>query len=158
VATGSVYRHFPSKTELVTELFRVTVGREVEAVAASTATAVTARDGVRKLVETFAGRAAQAPRLAYALLAEPVGPAVEAERLAYRRAFRDIAAGLIADGVASGELPDQDPELTAAALVGAVGEALVGPLAAQPHTIPRTIDSLVVFALRALGETDAGNP
>lgn len=161
VATGSVYRHFPSKSDLVTEVFRVTAGREVTAVATVASAPGPVRERVTAVIETFAGRAAAAPRLAYALLAEPVDPAVDAERLVFRRAFRTVVADLIADGVAHGELPGQDHELAAAAIVGAVGEALVAPLAAgatRPTGITETIRSLVTFTLRALGGTDAGNP
>ena len=43
-------------------------------------------------METFARRALRGPRLACALLAEPVDPAIEAERLAFRRAYRDVFA------------------------------------------------------------------
>src|SRR5439155_17131975 len=37
VATGSVYKHFPGKTELVVELFRYVVSHEVDAVAQAAA-------------------------------------------------------------------------------------------------------------------------
>ncbi|MGH2917924.1 MAG: helix-turn-helix domain-containing protein, partial [Solirubrobacteraceae bacterium] len=37
VATGSVYRHFPSKEELFAEVFRAASQREVDAVAAAAA-------------------------------------------------------------------------------------------------------------------------
>ncbi len=59
---------------------------------------------------------------------EPVDPVVDALRLQFRVAFRDIAAGAIDAGVAAGELPAQDAAVVAAALVGAIGEALAGPL------------------------------
>ncbi|MFF2570552.1 TetR/AcrR family transcriptional regulator [Streptomyces sp. NPDC058084] len=156
IATGSVYRHFPSKAELSVELFRTVVGREVAAVSEAAALAAhrTAADRVVAVIETFASRALKAPRLAYALLAEPVDPAVDAERLVFRRAFRDVFAERIAAGVRDGELPPQDARLTASALVGAGAEALIGPLtegAAGPGTVP----ALVTFTLRALGVPDA---
>ena len=44
-------------------------------------------------VETFARRALRGRRLAWALLAEPVDPAVEAERLVFRRSYRDCWPG-----------------------------------------------------------------
>ncbi|MFE7414883.1 TetR/AcrR family transcriptional regulator, partial [Streptomyces laurentii] len=132
VATGSVYRHFAGKAELSVELFRTVVGREVAAVseAAARPSHRTAAERVVAVIETFASRALKAPRLAYALLAEPVDPAVDAERLVFRRAFRDVFAERIAAGVRSGELPPQDAVLTASALVGAGAEALTGPLTA----------------------------
>nr|WP_313885628.1 TetR/AcrR family transcriptional regulator [Fodinicola feengrottensis] len=121
IATGTVYKHFPSKAELAVELFRTAVGREVRAIDEAMAVPGTATERIVAFVETFAGRALKSPRLAYALLAEPVDPAVETERLAFRRTFRGQAAKQIARGVHSGALPPQDPETTAAALIGAVG-------------------------------------
>ncbi|WP_377271246.1 TetR/AcrR family transcriptional regulator [Peterkaempfera sp. SMS 1(5)a] len=157
IATGSVYQHFTGKAELAVELFRTVVGGEVAAVtAAASGPALTPQQRVTAVVETFAARALRAPRLAYALLAEPVDPAVDAERLVFRRTFRDVIAAQIAAGVAAGDLPRQDAELTAAALVGAVGEALVGPLAAGAAPAD-LVPALLSFTLRALGGHDAAD-
>jgi AcrR family transcriptional regulator len=153
VATGSVYRHFPSKSDLLTEVFRLSAGREVTAVAEAANRPGTAAERATSVVETFAGRALKSPRLAYALLAEPVDPAVDAQRLVFRQAYRDVIAEVIADGVARGELPPQNPRLAASAAVGAIGEALVGPLSAGVDTVP----ALVRFILRALGGTDVSD-
>ncbi|HEX6075700.1 MAG TPA: TetR/AcrR family transcriptional regulator [Micromonosporaceae bacterium] len=150
IATGTVYRHFPSKTDLVVELFRTVVGREVAAVAEASRGHGGLVERVVAVTETFAIRALKSPRLAYALLAEPVDPAVDVERLVFRRTFRDLFAAPIADGVRLGVLPRQDPQLTAAALVGAVAEALVGPLA-EGTAAPDTVSELVSFTVRALG-------
>jgi AcrR family transcriptional regulator len=150
VATGTVYRHFPTKADLFAEVFRTASQREVDAVARAAALETTAAEQVSAVVETFSGRALKSPRLAYALLAEPVDPAVDAERLVFRRAYAELIAGYVAAGVASGELPPQDPELTATALVGALAEAMVGPLAAGVAG-PGTIPSLITFIHRALG-------
>src|SRR3954452_16200856 len=108
VATGTVYRHFTSKADLFAEVFRRAAQHEVDAVNATATLWIG--------VEPFAGRALAGRRLAWALLAEPVDPVVEAERLAFRRAYRDVFHRFVPD------------ELTAAALVGAIGEVLVGPL------------------------------
>ncbi|UGY94927.1 TetR/AcrR family transcriptional regulator [Streptomyces gobiensis] len=153
VATGSVYRHFPSKADLVVELFRTVVSREVAAVSEAAGRQAGLVEDIVAVVETFAGRALKSPRLAYALLAEPVDPAVDAERLVFRRAFRDVFAERIAEGVQRGVLPAQDPQLTAAALVGAGAEALIGPLS-EPAVGPGTVPALVRFTLRALGASD----
>ncbi|MRH86931.1 TetR family transcriptional regulator [Nocardia sp. SYP-A9097] len=207
VATGTVYKTFSGKAELVTAVFREVVTREVAAVAAAgdsstglarlgdgpaqlgnglawlgdgpaqlgedlsvdstaaaatsaTATATvtdsaatgpkTARERVSAAVETFAGRALKNPKLAYVLLVEPVDTAVDTERLRFRRAFAEIYESAIADGVASGQLPPQDPRTSATALVGAIGEVLVGPLAEQLES-ESVVPELVAFALRALG-------
>jgi AcrR family transcriptional regulator len=150
VATGSVYRHFPTKADLFAEVFRTASRREMDAVARAAARRTTVAEQVSAVVETFAGRALQSPRSAYALLAEPVDPAVDAERLVFRRAYADLIAGYVAAGVAAGELPPQDPELSATALVGALAEAMVGPLAAGVAG-PDTVPDLLAFIHRALG-------
>jgi AcrR family transcriptional regulator len=154
VATGSVYRHFPDKGALFAEVFRTATRREVDAVAAAGSQPGPIEERVTRTVETFAGRALKSPRLAYALIAEPVDPQVEAERLVYRRAYRDIFAAVISDAVAAGELPAQDPQVSAAAVVGAMAEALVVPLhagAATSHTVPE----LTAFVIRSLGAVHA---
>ena len=154
VATGSVYRHFPSKADLFAEIFRRASQREVDAMAEVHAGAGSVSQRLASGVERWARRALKARRLAWALLAEPVDPAVEAERLEFRRAYRDQMAALIAEGVLSGELPEQDPELTAAALVGAIGESLVGPLAAHDVDEDRLIRSLTTFCLRSVTDEE----
>jgi AcrR family transcriptional regulator len=150
IATGSLYQHFSGKTELSVELFRAVVSREVAAVTAAAARWSDPRHRATAVLETFAARALQAPRLAYALLAEPADAAVDAERLVFRRTFRDLVAAQVAAGVEAGLLPRQDPALTAAALVGAVGEALVGPLAAGAPP-DQVLPALTEFILRAMG-------
>jgi AcrR family transcriptional regulator len=151
VATGTVYRHFPSKAELFAEVFRSASQHEVDAVQAAASAEARAAARITAAVETFARRALRGRRLAWALLAEPVDPAVEAERLAFRRAYAAVFAEALRDGISAGELPRQDPELTATALVGAIGEALVGPL--SPTGTRRDEDALVAgivtFCLRS---------
>jgi AcrR family transcriptional regulator len=155
VATGTVYRHFPSKSELFAEVFRRASAREL-AVMAETAAhdELPARERIAVGAETFARRALAEPTRAYALLAEPVDPAVEAERLTFRSAYRDLFASTIEQGIASGELPAQDAQTVAAALVGALGEALVGPLSpGHRKGHEALIASLVQFCLNAIPET-----
>src|SRR2546430_6114637 len=99
VATGTVYNHFPSKSHLFAEVFRRASQREVEAfaeVAAHPGWGVSER--VAAAVEAFARRALASPTRAFALLAEPVDPAVEAERLIFRRSYRDVLADVLREG------------------------------------------------------------
>jgi AcrR family transcriptional regulator len=155
IATGTVYRHFPSKSELFAEVFRRASARELEVMATIASDEDTpARDRLARAAEAFARRALAEPRRAYALLAEPVDPAVENERLIFRRGYRDVFARTINEGVESGELPPQDAETVAAALVGALGEALVGPLSPGPHGHHESlIATLVQFSLNAIPQT-----
>ena len=98
------------------------------------------------MLATFAQRALRRPRLAWALIAEPVDPLVDAERLAYRERYSELTARPCGAGIAAGELPEQNVELTAAALVGGCGEALVGPL--SPLAGARPSDEEILTALQ----------
>jgi AcrR family transcriptional regulator len=157
VATGTVYRHFPSKGELFAEAFRRASARELAVVAEVAGDdGGPARDRLAAAVEAFARRALASPVRAYALLAEPVDPAVEAERLAFRRGYRDVFARTIDEGIASGELPPQHAQTVAAALVGALGEALVGPLSPGSHGGHEAlVATLVQFCLNAVPAREA---
>jgi AcrR family transcriptional regulator len=161
VAAGTLYRHFTSKEELFVELFRNVCDREVEAMRGAAAELPEDTGQLQRLVtvlQTFARRALRRPRLAWALLAEPVDPLVDAERLAYRERYRAMAARILRAGIEAGELPEQDPDLTAAALIGACGEALVGPLSPVSASRPDTeavLGALRMFVVRAVGAAEA---
>ena len=155
VAVGTVYRHFPSKSDLFAEVFTSASQRELDVV-----TEVSRPDGrpaserIAAAVEAFCRRALAGPVFAYALIAEPVDPAVESERLRLRRGYRDAFADVLAEGVEEGELHPHDSATVAAAIVGALGEALVGPLSAANGGGRRRnealVASLVQFCLAAL--------
>ncbi len=158
VAVGTVYRHFPSKSELFAEVFREASQHEVDAMREAVhATGGPARERIAAGVEVFARRALRGRRLAWALLAEPVDPAVEAERLHFRHSYSDLMAEVIAEGIEAGDLPPQDVEVTAAALIGAIGETMLGPLSptANGSDPEALIASLINFCTRAIGEEPA---
>ena len=151
VATGTVYRHFESKAELFAEVFRRASQPELDLVIELTADASRpAGERIASAVEAFSRRALAAPVLAYSLLAEPVDPLVEAERLTFRRGYRDAFGAAIEQGIAAGELRDLDAQVAAAALVGALGEALVGPLSSSSNGRHALVANLVQFCLNAI--------
>jgi AcrR family transcriptional regulator len=156
IATGSLYRHFPSKAALFAEVFRRGSDREMRAL--EEATRPDGRPAAERIgagVEAFARRALAAPTRAYAFIAEPVDPAVEETRLAFRRGFRDHLRAVLEDGVAAGELAPHDTETTAAAVVGALGEALVGPLSPRGAGGDATVAALVDFCIRAIPKEES---
>ena len=151
VAVGTVYRHFPSKGELFAEAFRRASQRELDVVVeVSERDGRSARERVAAAVEAFCRRALAGPVLAYALIAEPVDPAVESERLRLRAGYRDAFARVLEDGVRDGELRSHDTRTVAAAVVGALGEALVGPLSIAQSSNEVLIATLVQFCEEAL--------
>ena len=152
LAAGTLYRHFGSKEELFVEVFRSVCDREVEAMR-SAANGGSHVERLEVVFATFAERALRRPRLAWALLAEPVDPLVDAERLAYRERYAALVAEVLRAAIEAAELPEQNVELTAAALVGGCGEALVGPLS-PVGTAPPLDD--VVAALRMFVRRAAG--
>jgi AcrR family transcriptional regulator len=156
VAAGTLYRHFESKQELFVDVFRSVCAREERAMKTASAemAADTAAERLEGVLGTFAERALRNPRLAWALIAEPVDPLVDAERLAYRERYAEVIAEALRAGIEAGQLPDQNVELTAAALVGGCGEALVGPLSPVAGTRPsgeEVVAALRTFVRRAVG-------
>jgi AcrR family transcriptional regulator len=151
VAPGSVYRHFPSKGELFAEVFRRTSQREVDVLRGMAGRDEPVANRLAAWVEAFVRRALAEPVRAYALIAEPVDPAVEAERLVFRRAYADLFAKALSDGMERGDLPELDAQLTAAAIVGALAEALVGPLQRRETGADELVAGLQAFVLRSVG-------
>jgi len=155
VAAGTLYRHFPSKADLFVELVRDAAKRDIAAMkdAASSGRTI---ERIEAIVATFARRALRRPRLAWALAYEPVDPAVDAERLVYRREHCRRMAKLLRQGILAGEIPSQKVELSAAAIVGAIAESMVGPLSpvGTINSDEELIATLVRFCRRSLGVTD----
>jgi AcrR family transcriptional regulator len=154
VASGTLYRHYRSKQALFVEVFRAVCDREYAAMNEAAQTDGPASDRLAAVAEVFARRALRNPRLAWALIAEPVDVLVDAERLAFRQRYCELITALLDEGVAAGELPPQDTELAAAALVGAIGDALVGPLSPvsrNRRTDDEVVAALLLFCGRAVG-------
>ena len=93
------------------------------------------------------------------MIAEPVDHEVDQFRQNYRKVLANKIEARIRAAVEAKHLPEQDAKLAAAALVGAVLEALIGPLASDaaddPARIRDTVQALILFALRGLGVVDA---
>lgn len=159
VATGAVYKHFESKAHLCAEVFSLATEKEVAVVKENAWAEGPPAIRLLNTIEAFAARAIRGRRLAYALIAEPVDVLVDAERLRYRRAYAEIFQKLVEDGIRTGDFAPQAATISAAALVGVLSEALVGPLTWTDGAEPaieaaQLIQSIQAFCLRAVAMRD----
>jgi AcrR family transcriptional regulator len=159
VAAGTVYRYFPGKIELVGALVESVAAREIEAVRKAADAAPGPLSAVAAAVATFGARALRNRKLAWAVIAEPVDTDTDVVRQQYRRALVAEIETRIRAAIAGGHLPEQDAGLAAAALVGALLEGLIGPLAPpgmdDPVRAREAVQTLTLLALRGLGVVDA---
>ena len=159
VAAGTVYRYFPGKIELVGALVESVAEREIEAVRKAADAAPGPLSAVAAALATFGARALRNRKLAWAVIAEPVDTDTDAVRQQYRRDLSAEIETRIRAAIAGGHLPDQDASLAASALVGALLEGLIGPLAPggmdDPARSRQAVQTLTLFALRGLGVIDA---
>jgi AcrR family transcriptional regulator len=159
IAAGTVYRYFPSKGELVEALVAILSKAEIAALKQAADAAPGPLSALAAAVATFSTRALAERQLAFALTADAAGGEAVAARLAYRKALAGEFERCIRAAVAGGHLPEQDPSAAACALVGALIEGLVGPLATS--NMPggakarAAVQAMTLFALRALGVADA---
>ena len=105
IAAGTVYRYFPSKTDLVAELVAAVAGRELAAMRAAADGAPGPLSALAAAIATFAARALRNRRLAWAVIAEPVDTDADALRQNYRRALADAFEARIRAAVEAGHLP-----------------------------------------------------
>jgi AcrR family transcriptional regulator len=159
IAAGTVYRYFPGKTELIAALLASESDREIAALRRAATRAPGPLSALAAAIAAFAARALRQPRLAWALVAEPVEAEIDAIRLTHRRALAREIEALVRAAMAGGHLPDQDWALAVPAVLGALLDGLAGPLAPPLHDNPakarEAAQTLTLFALRGLGVVDA---
>jgi AcrR family transcriptional regulator len=158
IAAGTVYRYFPAKTDLVAELATAVAERETAAMRRAAEAAPGALSALPAAITTFAARALRVRQLTWAMLTEPVEVEIDAARLVYRQAIARELEMRIRAAINDGHLPAQDAALSAAALVGALVEGLIGPLAHaadEPAKARLAVQTLTLLSLRALGVVDA---
>lgn len=129
LATGSVYRYFPSKADLCVEVLAAVSQREVDVLSAIAKAHEPPAERLHTGVATFVNRAMRNRRLAYALIAEPCDREIDEARLTYRHAISQQIMQIVCDGQASGDFrSDIEANLAATVIVGGFMEGLVGPL------------------------------
>ncbi|MEH6344773.1 MAG: TetR/AcrR family transcriptional regulator [Bermanella sp.] len=153
VATGTVYRHFTSKSHLCTEIFQLGTEREVGKVREALAQQGDVATLLENATRVFMQRAIKGRQLAYAMIAESVDTELDEERKRYREVWAHTYEPILQRGVNEGVLPKQNVAISAAAMVGAMAEVLVGPLSPSTHhlEVNELIDAMVDFCKRSVG-------
>ena len=159
VAAGTVYRYFPSKADLISELIKEVSRDELTAIRAAADAAPGPSSALAAALATVAVHVVSHRKLAWGILAEPVDVDVAATRLESRREIAGEIEARIAAAQRAGHLPAQDTSLAATALLGALHESLVGPLAPDnlddAAKLRDAVQTATLLALRAVGVTDA---
>lgn len=159
LSTGSIYRYFPSKAELFVEVLGEAVRHEIRILKSVAGTPGKATLRLRAAVESFVRRALEGPFLAYAFIAEPTDPEVDAERIRARREIGNVFKAILREGIASGEFPEQNLDVGAACIVGGFTEALIGPIAPSARRVSdqeRLVTAICDFCVRAVSNAVAG--
>ena len=153
ISTGSVYGHFPSKTALFSEVYQQASQHEIEAFSRAAEMEGTAPERLAVMVETFARRALEGRKLAWALLVESVSPEIDADRRKFREPYRVILEAVLNDGIRAGEFVPQDSRVTSMCIAGAILDTLLGPLSDEPRADQEDslVESLIKVCVRAAG-------
>lgn len=158
IAAGTVYRYFPSKNDLVAAVMNAVADRELAAMRAAADAAPGPLSALAAAIVIFAARALAERRLAWAVIAEPVDAEVDALRLDFRQSLAAELERRIRAATTRSLLPDQDARVSAPAIIGALVEGLLGPLAPTydgDGSAREAVQTAALLALRALGLVDA---
>jgi AcrR family transcriptional regulator len=158
IAAGTVYRYFPSKNDLVSDVIVTVSDRELAAIRRAADAAPGPLSALAACIATFAARTLAERRLAWAVLAEPIEAEADAIRLDFRQSVAAEIEARIRAARTRQLLPELDARAAAPAIVGAVLEGLIGPLAPEPADAAaarQAVQETTLLALRALGVVDA---
>lgn len=161
VAKGALYHHFESKDDLLYEVYRELVDRQLAGLrtilALGRPPAATLRALIDDLVGTTAASAAEAK--VFARESHRLGDANQARVRAARRAIHDAVIELVRTGQAAGDFaPVASAEMVSFTLFGVINELPVwyrpdGPK--QPAELAAELAALILAALRPVGSRAA---
>lgn len=153
VATGSVYRHFDSKSALCAELFSRAARNEYAILRRVVHNSGHASAKMSLAIEVLARRVLANPTFAYALGVENVDAKITQEREAFYSAVMGLFEALIDEGIRAGEFDNQLSAISAGAVVGVIKESLLGPGAfslRQSRVSSQLISAVQGFCLGAV--------
>ena len=167
LATGTIYRYFPSKADLYVEVLSRVSQREIDVLEAIAGGSSPAPRRLQQAITTFVTRALRTPRLAYALFIEPCEPEIDKARLQFRQAVSRQILRIVKEGQRDGQFrSDTEADIAATVIVGGMMEALTGPLSplsaetdagASPESV-RLLAGHIAELCRAAIERPAGRP
>lgn len=158
IAAGTVYCYFPSKADLLAAVVKNIAEQETAALDDASSQAPGPLSALAAAITTFAARALARRRLVLALMTQPDEPELAALAPSFRLAVARSFEKRIGDAIQTRQLQEQDAALSATALLGAVIEGLIGPLASAADDaaqISAKVQAVTLFGLRALGIADA---
>ncbi|HUN23889.1 MAG TPA: isochorismate synthase [Anaerolineales bacterium] len=150
---GSVYFHFPSKEKiflaLVDEITEKLTARLMSAVQAETSGVQKVRAALRTCLDTFS----QYRALAKIVLVQSMGAGnlfVKKRQEVYGH-FASIIQIYLEQGMADGDIPPLDAEVTAIAWLGAINELVVRWVTTDQPDLQRALPALEAMLLRSVG-------
>ena len=143
VSTGLIYRYFSNKTQLMVEILNDAVSKEIVILNDIAKRPETAEANLHAAVTAFVRRALTGPQLAYAFMAEPVDPQVEAERILCKQRFANVFKDILNTGIANKEFEIEDVETAAACVVGAMGLMTASVIAPTTHAAAVSTSSML---------------
>jgi AcrR family transcriptional regulator len=159
IAAGTVYRYFPAKTTLVEALVSAHAEIELTALRRAADAAPGPLSALAAAIVTLAARTLRQRRLSWAVIGEPVEAEIDRARAPFRQMLTAEMEQRVAAAVTEKQLPEIDAALAARALVGALLEALIGPLAPDVGTDAakgrEVVQMIGLLALRGVGIPDA---
>ena len=148
IAAGTVYRYFPvqGRPRRRTDRPRWPSAR-VAAMRAAGDAAPGPLSALAACIATFAARALHERRLAWAVIGEPVEPEIDGLRLEFRARLPTELEARMTRRSPAAHLPDQDARVAAPAIIGALLEGLLGPLAPVPGDAATARESVQTMTL-----------
>ena len=158
IAAGTVYRYFPVENDLVAEVIAAAAVANSPRCTLPADAAPGPLSALAACLATFAARALHEARLAWAMMAEPVDADIDALRLEFPSRARDRTGNAYQHGDRRRPFAGSGCARRRAGRLGALLEGLLGPLAPPAATMPacrEAVQTMTLFALRALGVVDA---
>lgn len=152
IAEGTIYRHFPSKHQLLNELYRAALRWAINVVQETgRETAGAARAQLAAIAHRFLEGAAQDTAIVKLGLLEPLGPLVDDESRKTEREFRIALERIVAEGKAQGAVRTGAVEVWAGVWLTAISYALQKIVAGEWKTGDTSVRLVIDAAWRAIG-------